>query len=530
MYKVLIVDDELLVRIGLKTTIDWEGIGFSVVAEASNGELGLEQYRKYLPDVVFTDIRMPKKDGLWLIEEIRKESQEVEILVLTCLDEFSYARKALKIGANDYILKSEVEDEELIGGMLALKSKLDARQSFGREQHGVRSGIQESGKILPEALIREGFSVKPENMQALENLGFGEPGMQYGFFSIHFEPLLTGDMQSQGSNQINSAILNIICDRLSENGMAHGYFQQPDSVLFFIGLPQLTSAQIRGTLSAIITASKQYFDSAVRMAYCEPFLALKDAQGVYADFTRREQGLFYTQGDQPLRAASDFEISEINVFELGKRYNPVFVECIGQENIRQTEELIGQIADFRTESQINLLTAKVFYSNMVGELFSHYGSIITEHPKIKNYETYHYQILSAVHISHISSLLQAFAQLAIEEIRQSRYRNAKWIISRALHFIENHYDSKISLDDVAMELNLSKHYLCNVFKKETGENMSLTINRLRIEKAKQLLLNRNCRIKEVYELVGFSNQQYFSKVFKKVAGMTVSEFRESKLS
>ena len=108
MYKVLIVDDEVLLRVGLKTTINWEQAGFTVVAEATNGEQGYEQYKRHEPDVVITDIRMPKKDGLWLVEMIRKENPHIPILVLTCLDEFSYARKALKVGADDYILKSEV--------------------------------------------------------------------------------------------------------------------------------------------------------------------------------------------------------------------------------------------------------------------------------------------------------------------------------------------------------------------------------------------------------------------------------------
>ncbi|GMQ62612.1 response regulator [Vallitalea maricola] len=127
MYKVLIIDDEVLVRVGLKTTINWENIGFTVVAEASNGEQGYEQYKKHMPDVIITDIRMPKKDGLWLVEEVRKENADVKILVLTCYDEFSYARKALKVGADDYILKSEVEDEELISIMSKIKNKIEVQ-------------------------------------------------------------------------------------------------------------------------------------------------------------------------------------------------------------------------------------------------------------------------------------------------------------------------------------------------------------------------------------------------------------------
>ena len=84
---------------------------------------------------------------------------------------------------------------------------------------------------------------------------------------------------------------------------------------------------------------------------------------------------------------------------------------------------------------------------------------------------------------------------------------------------------KISLENIADELSISKNYLCNVFKEETGENTTAYINKLRIEKAKQLLLEKNYKLKEIYSKVGFSNQYYFSKVFKKVSGMTVTEYK-----
>jgi two-component system, response regulator YesN len=125
MYKVIIVDDEVLVRVGLKTTINWEANGFTIIAEASDGEQGYEQYKKHSPDVIITDIRMRKKDGLWLVEKVKKENPNIKILVLTCYDDFDYARKALKFGVDEYILKSEVEDEELIAVMQSIKKKLD---------------------------------------------------------------------------------------------------------------------------------------------------------------------------------------------------------------------------------------------------------------------------------------------------------------------------------------------------------------------------------------------------------------------
>ena len=126
-------------------------------------------------------------------------------------------------------------------------------------------------------------------------------------------------------------------------------------------------------------------------------------------------------------------------------------------------------------------------------------------------------------------MLLEFTVKAINEIHNIRYNNPKAIINQAINYIQHHYDEKISLEDVAQKLNLSKHYLCSAFKKVTGENMSLYINKLRIEKAKSLLLESDGRIKEIFEEVGYSNQQYFSKVFKKITGITVMEYKEIKM-
>ena len=103
MYKVMIVDDEMLVRIGVKALIDWQELGFEIIAEASNGLSAFEKYVALKPDVVITDIKMPKQDGLWLTKKIKEHNPDTEIILLTCYDDFSYAKEAIKLKVSDYI-------------------------------------------------------------------------------------------------------------------------------------------------------------------------------------------------------------------------------------------------------------------------------------------------------------------------------------------------------------------------------------------------------------------------------------------
>ncbi len=172
------------------------------------------------------------------------------------------------------------------------------------------------------------------------------------------------------------------------------------------------------------------------------------------------------------------------------------------------------------------MIVKIFYSNLMGDFFDSYGIYLTDLDEFETHKSYHYRIERSDRIRSIHRLLDEFSAKLIGQLQDSRYNNSRFLINQALNFINYHYTEKISLDDVAEELNVSKHYLSSIFKKETGENMSFFINKLRIEKAKQLLLESDIKIKEVFEQVGYSDQQYFSKVFKKITGKTVAEYKE----
>ena len=111
MYKVLIVDDEILARAGIKALIDWEKYGFSVIGEASNGQIAFEKIKEMKPDIVITDIKMPVMNGIDLIRATKKISQEISFIVLSAYNDFEYVKEAMKEGAKDYILKIQMEPE-----------------------------------------------------------------------------------------------------------------------------------------------------------------------------------------------------------------------------------------------------------------------------------------------------------------------------------------------------------------------------------------------------------------------------------
>lgn len=129
MYKVLIVDDEHLVRYGIKAMIDWESIGFKVVGEAGNGKEGLLAFEELAPDVVISDIKMPVMDGMELIGQVRSLDKQAKLILLTCLEDFDYAQQALRLGTTDYLIKSDMMPKDLERVMSNLKTALDEERT-----------------------------------------------------------------------------------------------------------------------------------------------------------------------------------------------------------------------------------------------------------------------------------------------------------------------------------------------------------------------------------------------------------------
>lgn len=232
MYKVIIVDDEVLVRVGLKTTIDWEANGFIIVAEASNGEQGYEQYKKFSPDVIITDIKMPKKDGLWLIEKIRKENSHAKILVLTCYDDFDYARKALKFGVDEYILKSEVEDEELISVMKSIKKKIDDESGTRKIQDKDLTNRNDIKRSIFNDAVKSNFILDSKLLERFNTIEFPIENTKFAFVGISINDAKKLHSEQSQLKQINQAVLNIIFDLLAERSINYIYTYQSKKNIF----------------------------------------------------------------------------------------------------------------------------------------------------------------------------------------------------------------------------------------------------------------------------------------------------------
>lgn len=526
MYKVLIIDDEVLVRVGLKTTIDWQKIGFIVVADASDGEQGYAQYKKHQPDVIITDIKMPKENGLSMIEKIRKENKKVIILVLTVYDDFSYARKALKLGADDYILKSEVEDEKLIELMTGIKEKIDKKNIAKTKKTEItRDSLKRS---LFNDMLKNNFNINSKIKKQCKELDFAVSNTVFGLVSIIMNDVLVQEKREKENLQkVNNAIANIIFDQLSSKNINFIYNNESNDYTLLLSSPRLNKNKLNNILNSISNASQQYFGVFVKIFHTNLFENIEAISSRYKFLIEKTNILFYKSFQKTfIKESSEIKFNRLNIFDLKKQYNQKFINFIGEKNLERIEILNKKVKTFFKDNNIEPMIVKIFYSNLIADIFDNYEVVFKDNKKIKHFEYYHYRVMQFKDLDSVIELFYDLITEVIVEIDNCRYDNSKFIVSRALNYIQSNYDKQISLENIADGLHMSKNYLCNIFKEETGENTSLYINKVKIEKAKKMLLKKDYRIKELYEKVGFSNQYYFSKVFKKITGMTVTEYKK----
>jgi two-component system response regulator YesN len=463
-----------------------------------------------------------------LIEQIRRENQLARILILTVHDDFSYARKALKVDVDDYILKSEIEDEELIAIMKSVKKNLDQQNSIRHADEKELKNRNDIKRSIFADMIKCDFNPDAGLLDRCGRIEFPVENTKFAFMSILINTNKSeADVTSGLLHQMSQAGMNILLDLLAERMIEYIYMNQSNRHLMLLSSQALSEAELVRLLHSANNSVKQYFDCSLSVIYSDVFDEMREAEATYRDFSEKELILFYKFGTRFLANSKEIRFNEPNVFNMRKEHNKKFIEAVGAENADEAKELIHELGGYFEQNNVNPKLVKIFYSNLMSDIFSYFGIFLENAAVFKTYEYYHSGMENAEYLQSIMHLMDDFIGKLINEIKQTRYSNSTVLVNRAINFIQYHYDEKISLDDVAEKLHLSKHYLCSVFKKATGENMSLYINKLRIEKAKSLLLEQNGMAKEIFEEVGYSNQQYFSKVFKRITGMTVMEYKES---
>lgn len=504
LYRLLIIDDELILRNGLRYLCNWEEHGMTIVGEAANGKEALDMIEELEPHIVLMDIVMPIMNGIDFAKIMQKQYPDIKMVVLSSFSEFDYVREAFKYGVSDYLLKPKLKAEELLSLLEKVKGELNL----------VRKTKEK--KALPSPLLREllnPFNQKPEAYEQVQSM---MPEKSFILMKCKIDEELEANSECF-KERLSEWIGNVLREyTLLETFLNNEYIvliniKQFDEHVILQTLMETKSNQIAENLRFIV--SKAFNDSMLLMQKNN-------------ELSRGLGKIFYFKGK---RFVLETQIKEDR---LKKEFNTaLFTSKLNGLDIEACQILLfDYFKEIKIEQEYDEYSFKRFCQNIIYNLINTIGHLGFEvntlnQDKIRCFRT----IDRAIYFEEIVTLMeQVFEKTAILINNQIEQRNSI-ILNKIIQYVEQHYSEEITLSEIADNIHINYYYLSAYFKSQTSENLTAYINKVRVEKAKILLKDGNLSIAEVSSLVGFSEHNYFSKVFKKYALMTPTSYRRKNI-
>lgn len=535
MFSVIVIDDESLVRIGLKSMIDWSEHGFEIIGEAANGQAGYEMIKELKPDLVISDIKMPIMDGLEMIESVAKLNLNTKFILLTGFNEFELARQAMKLGVSDYIVKLELEQEKLIDTLNKVKDRLSNDIEKKHKSVKIEKLIRSNNYAVREEFFKKVIGkVITDSNEIKEELNYLDIKLDFENFSCAAIQLLdSGKLKSYEEEEINLlefSILNIVDEII--NDKLEGYtfkWIQNEYIIVFSDENNLSSGLARMKIQAvaerIIVMLKQYFNVDVSVAVSNVYKGISNISKAYSECVFVLKQCFYTGTGKVAFFSDIYKESEHEKNDFIRQVTNDIVKYIDQNNTELIRETFESIIDVFNKCKVSKswaydMCAKIAYlidsvfekeEGALEQIFGEKESIIEIILKLKSLQE------MVMWLEKVEQGLCSYLE------RENQDQNNK-VVAMAKKIVEENLQNTINLSEVAERLNMSTGYFSTIFKKIAGVGFTEYVTEAKINKAKKLFKEGNYKIYEIAQLTGYENAYYFSKVFKKVTGMTPSEF------
>ena len=518
MRKVLVVDDEKLIRFGIKAMIENKEQNFYDISLCSNGKEALELITKESFDILITDIRMPQMDGITLMQEIERLNHKPQIIILSGYDDFNYASEALRCGAKDYLLKP-VKRAGLYASLDKLEKEIKVHEENYKKVKMADSYIQGfQANELNYIFFKDNISDKE-----IEEIG-SKINMNMFFGEYYIGLLKKMDVTKNKKDEVLKNMVTSILESYFINEL-------PEIIMFF---------DLKGNL-VIVSKTKELF------IYLEKQLAKDNVLRLHLSVSGNARGILeikktYNEACKALKygifTQGNSMIQYSDVVNKNKEYK------IPIDNIEKINNMIGTNRNDEIEKALDevlcISDIKAYNISYFEEINKSLYELILKPAKAK----FFFEVEDSIEdidkfksIGNFRSFNEYFHELKDEILYISEYVKTmkglygeKNAIKQSICYINENYHKDLSLAMVSNEVSLNYFYFSQLFKDTIGENFIDYVKKVRIEKAKELLQIPEHKIYEVGKKVGYADSKQFTKVFRKVTGISPTEYREKKLS
>ena len=532
MYKVLLVDDETLIREAISENIQWEEIGFSFMGACENGKQAMEAIEKEQPDLLLTDINMPFVDGMELTKFVYENYPDTKVIIISGFDEFEYAKNAVKYQVLEYILKP-ITPMEFTETLLRVKKMFDERKESQRDMKKIRSAYVSNlpmvqGRYLHNLLNGTVDYAKLDEKQ--EELRLNLSAGCYNTALVEGDSLepFTSQYANVKDELALFAVYNITAEIVaSENcGIAFQGTDEKTAILFMGDEEESLKIKMKQILPKIHQAMEEFLQIQVTIAVGKSVKRLEELPDSFAKTKSALEYKFMLGGNQIIEAEEYEEIrnsaKHIDIFEWASQMATTIRTNKIEEISQKTEQFVEQVK----LSYVNKNRSFVYVQNLVLSVIN-----LLELPEELEDEIYSQernfmkQIYECENLDEIELRLRGTFRYICNLMSNQRDSYGKRQAMLALDYIEKNYaDSSVTLNSVCTALAMSTSYFSSVFKNYTGETFIESLTKKRMEKAKILLEQGNLKTYEIAEAVGFSDAHYFSVAFKKTVGKTPTEY------
>jgi two-component system response regulator YesN len=530
MYKIFLVEDEIIVREAIRDNIDWESHGFVFAGEAPDGELALPLIEEIKPDILITDIKMPFVNGLELSKIVKKNMPWIKIVILSGHDEFEYTKEAISINVNEYLLKP-ITSKDLINALNKVVEQIEDEKRQKENYHLISNRLKDSMQMMKEKFLSDlatGVLPYTEAIEKADNFGLDIIARFYAAVLIKLEYNRDRSSYEDYSEYLKAE--EIINDIVDKNDDVLKYKVNLKSMVLIVKndnaeelesycflLAQSIKSEVERNTCCTIAASI----GSIRERIQGIASSLKDAE-IAMSFS-------YIFGKDEIIGIQDTKFSKMiskDLFSLDEATTIDYLRFKDEKYIlAKLTSLIENIKDqelnlfFFTQVIMNVTIAVTKFIEELGEKVE---NILPELEDVEGIIDCIYTIDGL--LCFVRKLISRAIQLR-ENKRNNRYGEIIW---KAKKFIdENYSDSSLSLNMVAEYVNMSPSHFSTIFSQELNMTFIEYLTSVRISKAKEKLRTTNLKSSEIAYRVGYNDPHYFSHVFKKETGFRPTDYRSS---
>jgi len=535
MYKVIIVDDEAVVRDGLKNTIDWARHGFELVGDFGNGREAWDAIDGAKPDLVISDISMPFMDGLELTGLIAANYPYIKVIILTGYDQFEYAQQAIRLKVSDFILKP-ITAAEIRALLDKIRTEMDDEKKRREDLTRLSSQLRQSLPLLKERFLERLVALGLSRAEIEERFAyFGIPAAAPPYLALAADIDDFGDRETHYSDAHDAEFLRFAAYNIFEETV-----QDREDVLLFRTREERMVAVLYGHEDESVLYEQAFGIAEALRHHVDKYLGFTITVGIGRPCSSAEQ---LPQSYRGALSALDYRF------------------LMGKNRVLGIADLESEAPPLPPQSDGGRLLAAALRSGSSADAFAHIEEAVRELKSSRlpieacflHVQKLVLTLLDAMQEMGISGsggetealplwLTDIYTFKTLDEIERwlkeivasmmdaaasSRTRFIREQIAKATAYIEANYaNEKLTLQEMCRHVLMSTSYFSQMFKQHTGETFVECLTRVRVDKAKTLLRTTPLKLYEIAAQVGYADPNYFSLLFKKHTGMTPRDFRD----